>query len=220
MITVEQVEARLWEFELLDEAFNELILVLEQEPIFIHRRALPEEVRKPIEEVVEGLSKYVEGRGRIYQVAELLKPLLDIKTISKPENQITLTNALSIIENGVQTYQPMSISFINFLNTIRQLRGAEPYVFTAPLPAPQVTLPRKFTYSPHALDSMRKRHIHKNQVEKAVLSPDRLTEDPARSRWVAERDTSAGNFIRVVYAETPNGVEIVTTVITAIRITP
>ena len=77
---------------------------------------------------------------------------------------------------------------------------------------------RKFIYIPHALERMAQRHISRSQVENAVLDPQKLSQNPDTLRWTADRDTTAGNFIRVVYAEGPDGVEIITTVITAIRI--
>jgi hypothetical protein len=64
------------------------------------------------------------------------------------------------------------------------------------------------------------RRIGANQIERAVLEPDRLTRNLKTGRWMAGRDTSAGNFIRVIYVESSSGLQIVTTVITAIRITP
>ncbi len=79
---------------------------------------------------------------------------------------------------------------------------------------------RTFQYSSHALSQMAVRWIGANQVESTVLKPDRLSRSSRTGRWTAERDTSAGNFIRVVYVESQSGIQIITTLITAIRITP
>lgn len=73
-------------------------------------------------------------------------------------------------------------------------------------------------YSQHALDQMEERRIGKGQIENTLRNPDRTRFD--RDRLIAERNTAAGNFIRVVYVEklTSNGT--VARVVTVIRITP
>jgi hypothetical protein len=72
------------------------------------------------------------------------------------------------------------------------------------------------TYSEHALDRMELRSIARNQVERTLHEPDRLTLQ--KDKLVAERSTSHGNTIRVVYVErlTGNGTE--AHVVTVIRI--
>ena len=73
-------------------------------------------------------------------------------------------------------------------------------------------------YSQHARDQMQDRRISRNQVERSLRDPDRLRLE--RNRLVAERDTAAGNYIRVVYVERLTDHGTVALVITAIRIKP
>lgn len=73
------------------------------------------------------------------------------------------------------------------------------------------------TYSQHALDRMGERNIGKNQIERTLHQPDKVTLQKDK-KLVAERVTSHGNTIRVVYVErlTGNGPE--AHVVTVIRI--
>ena len=73
-------------------------------------------------------------------------------------------------------------------------------------------------YSPHARDQIRDRRIGINQVERTLRTPERLRLE--RNRLVAERETEAGNIIRVVYVERLTERGAVALVITAIRVTP
>ena len=70
-------------------------------------------------------------------------------------------------------------------------------------------------FTKHALDQISKRQIGSNQILNTLNDPDRTRFE--RGCLIAERDTTAGNFIRVVYVEklTANGT--VARVITVIR---
>ncbi|MEA2524024.1 MAG: hypothetical protein QOF73_1251, partial [Thermomicrobiales bacterium] len=72
------------------------------------------------------------------------------------------------------------------------------------------------TYSQHARDRMDERSISKGQVERTIAQPDRLTYEG--SKLVAERRTSAGNTIRVVYVERLTDDGTAAHVVTVIRI--
>lgn len=63
---------------------------------------------------------------------------------------------------------------------------------------------------------MRERSISKKQVERAIEQPDRLAYEGGK--LVAERDTSAGNTIRVVYVERLTSDGETAHVVTVIRI--
>ena len=74
----------------------------------------------------------------------------------------------------------------------------------------------RVTYSPHATDQMLDRKVTHNQVVLAIAYPD--NEYVSKERKVAERLTSHGNTIRVVYTEIlaePSGTE--AHVITVVR---
>lgn len=74
-----------------------------------------------------------------------------------------------------------------------------------------------YDYSPHALAQMQLRRIKKNQVEKTINHPHNFYR--SRERFVAERTTSYGNTLRVVYTVEPNDDNTMRAVIiTAIRI--
>lgn len=71
----------------------------------------------------------------------------------------------------------------------------------------------EFRYSHHARERMRTRHIREAQVESTVNEPDRRSEDGGR--FIAERDTTQGNIVQVVYTVDSSGAAVV---ITAMRI--
>jgi predicted fused transcriptional regulator/phosphomethylpyrimidine kinase len=71
-------------------------------------------------------------------------------------------------------------------------------------------------YTPHVLKRMRERRISQKQVEKVLAEPHKAYS--SGDRMVAERRTSAGNTLRVVYLEGPYGTEQGALVITVIRI--
>jgi hypothetical protein len=63
---------------------------------------------------------------------------------------------------------------------------------------------QRVDFDPHARQRMEERKIGENQVLRAIAEPDR--QYPSHSgRFVAERQTAAGNVIRVVYVEQDNG---------------
>ncbi len=75
------------------------------------------------------------------------------------------------------------------------------------------------TYSNHARDQMRLRLIGEEQAERTIAAPTRSypsTNPPGRI--VAERVTTVGNTLRVVYVELPTAQGTVAHVVTVIRI--
>lgn len=62
----------------------------------------------------------------------------------------------------------------------------------------------RIEYHPHARQRMRLRRVAERQVIAALNAPDRIV--PGHSgRLVAERETAAGNTLRVVYVERDGG---------------
>jgi hypothetical protein len=74
--------------------------------------------------------------------------------------------------------------------------------------------------SEHARIRMRERRISEQQVARTINQPD-VVKVGAKNRLIAERATSQGNTIRVVYIETQDGPLLVSAVVvTAVRIAP
>jgi hypothetical protein len=76
----------------------------------------------------------------------------------------------------------------------------------------------KVEYDAHATDQMIQRRISRNQVVATLERPDREGPGHTAPRIVAERVTSAGNTIRVVYVTLDGGRTAY--VITVIRVAP
>lgn len=57
----------------------------------------------------------------------------------------------------------------------------------------------RIIFSDHALQRMRERRISRAQVVRTINQPDSVI--VSRGAYVAERQTSAGNTLRVVYRE-------------------
>jgi hypothetical protein len=75
----------------------------------------------------------------------------------------------------------------------------------------------KITYAFHARKRMKQRRISERQVIRTLEEPDMTY--PSKGKLVAERRTTQGNTLRVVYIESPEGPQVVSAVvITAIRI--
>ena len=67
---------------------------------------------------------------------------------------------------------------------------------------------RRVTYSRHARDQMALRLISERQVERTIDAPNRRSPSTnPTGRLIAERETEAGNTLRVVYVDrsTPTG---------------
>jgi hypothetical protein len=74
-------------------------------------------------------------------------------------------------------------------------------------------------FSAHALRRMRERRISQAQVTRAINQPDTLS--VSRGLFVAERRTSSGNTLRVVFHEQAGAQQVINAVvITAIRMAP
>jgi len=75
------------------------------------------------------------------------------------------------------------------------------------------------TYSKHAREQMAERLISPRQIERTIAAPNRTrpSTNPL-GRTVAERETAAGNTLRVVYAEVPTLAGVTAHVVTIIRI--
>jgi hypothetical protein len=72
------------------------------------------------------------------------------------------------------------------------------------------------TYSKHARERMEERNISRQQVEQTLFHPDTVRLD--KGVLIAERETTAGNTIRVVYREVLTNQGQAAHVITTIRI--
>ena len=72
------------------------------------------------------------------------------------------------------------------------------------------------TYSNHARERMTERSISKRQVELTLFRPDSVR--LSKGRLIAERRTTAGNTIRVVYREQLTNQGQTAHVITVIRL--
>jgi hypothetical protein len=65
---------------------------------------------------------------------------------------------------------------------------------------------------------MRERRISEQQVVRAVNKPD-VVKQGQNNRLIAERTTTQGNILRVVYIEVPEGLQLVSAlVVTVVRI--
>jgi hypothetical protein len=73
----------------------------------------------------------------------------------------------------------------------------------------------RIDYDRHARDKMRERLVSERQIAAALNRPDRLLAGHS-GRLIAERDTAAGNTLRVVFVEQRGGT--VAYVITVYRV--
>ncbi|GGR16873.1 hypothetical protein GCM10008957_31890 [Deinococcus ruber] len=132
------MEARLWEFDMLDEALSQVAVAFEAEPMWKERASLPPEYQVVFHRMEAAVNRYYRGRERMRSSTAATKDTLkriDIGNIDtgNQEIQLVLSVSLETLESVIADYEPMSQGLTSFLNHMRFLRGAKPYVFVAPL---------------------------------------------------------------------------------------
>jgi hypothetical protein len=131
VITIEQLEARLWEFDMLDEALAQVASAFEAEPMWKDRASLPVEYQPAFHRTGEALARYYRGSERMRSSTAKTKNLISNLSADNEVAQLILSSALESLEDVISNYQPMSQGLTAFLNQMRCERGLGPYVFVA-----------------------------------------------------------------------------------------